>query len=251
MTVLKKILQQLLGQKINLKPPPKLCFQGGVFLPGFLQLTWWNCPCSISACSPAWVIMGGWQHRPLEAQAYLPISRNGHFTATLYHWELGLTYLTWREFLQTLYQLLLPVFLLLGSRASGLAKVPYERRTHYNANTLEHNSCLCAAILQLKQGSSGLSYVISDMISSFYTRKCIISHLLSVVPTFLASGLVLWKTIFPCTRVGGMVSAWVKCITLGLEVGDSCVKSPREPCEAEGKQKHHSSWSLRVLIPSS
>lgn len=49
------------------------------------------------------------------------------FMATPYLREVGLTHFTWREFLQMLYQLLLPVFLLLGSRASELAKVPYER----------------------------------------------------------------------------------------------------------------------------
>lgn len=35
-----------------------------------------------------------------------------------------MTYFTWLEFLQMLYQLLLPVFQLLGSTASGLAEVP-------------------------------------------------------------------------------------------------------------------------------
>lgn len=49
------------------------------------------------------------------------------FMTTLYLREVRLIHFTWRGFLQMLFQLLLPVFLLLGSRASELAKVPYER----------------------------------------------------------------------------------------------------------------------------
>lgn len=49
---------------------------------------------------------------------------------TLLHRELRLTFFfffTWQEFLQKLYQLLLPESQLSGSRASGLVEVPCER----------------------------------------------------------------------------------------------------------------------------
>ena len=39
------------------------------------------------------------------------------------------------------------------------------------------------------------------------------SYLFQWSPTFLAQGPVAWKTVFLQTRVGWMVSGWLKCIT--------------------------------------
>lgn len=87
------------------------------------QMTSLNPPHSTSLLYQG-LALGGRGHGPRETQAGLSVSISRYFTAIPSHWALRMTYLTWLEFLQMLYQLLLPEFQLLGSTASGLAGVP-------------------------------------------------------------------------------------------------------------------------------
>lgn len=116
------------GAAQKMREAHELRFKQPLFLLFHSQMTWLNPPHSSSLLYQG-LALGGGEHGPRETQAGFSVSINRYFTAIPSHWALRMTYFTWLEFLQMLYQLLLPVFQLLGSTASGLAEVPQERQT--------------------------------------------------------------------------------------------------------------------------